>query len=200
MKKLAITMTALVLAACSTEPVRYEGVKANYSGLTEMLSMSPETKTSIDALQDALMKLGANVSRADAQALAKEAHTYPLHLANVWQVAPTPLLQNILRNYDKREYGLCIDWTYAMRERMRGLGLDSFDWYWGIANEGSDWREHSTLVAVAKGQPFDTGIILDPWRNSGKLFWSRTNGDAKYNWKKYDEPEGWTPSRMQSGL
>lgn len=195
-KRLVLYSTITLLTACATA-VRYEGVSVSQGGLTEVLRMDDATRASVTALAAELRTLSSSVSAQDAATLASEAHAYPLHLANVWQITSPPLINNLLRNQGKVEYGLCIDWTYAMRQRMRGLGLASFDWYWGIANQGSELFEHSTLVVVAKGEPFTKGIILDPWRNSGKLFWARIDGDAKYKWKPYTEPEGWTPSRME---
>lgn len=195
-KAFLVLASAWLLAACATA-VRYEGVSVPQGGLTEVLRMDDATRASVTSLAAALRTLSPNVGAQDAATLASEAHAYPMHLANVWQISSPPLINNLLRNQGKVEYGLCIDWTYAMRQRMRGLGLASFDWYWGIANEGSDLFEHSTLVVVAKGEPFTKGIILDPWRNSGKLFWARIDGDAKYKWKPYTEPEGWTPSRLE---
>jgi hypothetical protein len=195
--KLFITLaSAALLAACAT-PVRYEGVSVQQGGLTEVLRMDEATRASVTALAKQLRALSPSVTEQDATTLAREAHAYPLHLANVWQISSPPLINNLLRNQGKVEYGLCIDWTYAMRQRMRALGLNSFDWYWGIANEGSDLFEHSTLVATAKGDTFDKGVVLDPWRNSGKLYWARIGSDAKYEWKPYTEPEGWTPSRVE---
>jgi hypothetical protein len=195
-KLFATLASAALLAACAT-PVHYAGVSLPQGGLTELLRMDDTTRASVSALATQLRKLSPKVSELDATTLAREAHVYPMHLANVWQITSPPLINNLLRNQGKVEYGLCIDWTYAMRQRMRGLGLDSFDWFWGIANEGSELFEHSTLVAVAKGDRFDQGVVLDPWRNSGKLFWARIGADPKYEWKPYTEPEGWTPSRVE---
>lgn len=195
-KKVVALAAALLLAACAT-PVRYEGVSVQQGGLTELLNMDASTRASVAALTAQLRKLSPKVSELDAATLAREAHIYPLHLANVWQISSPPLINNLLRNQGKVEYGLCIDWTYAMRQRMRALGLESFDWHWGIANEGSDLFEHSTLVATAKSSPFAQGVILDPWRNSGKLYWAPIGSDPKYEWSPYKEPEGWTPSRME---
>jgi hypothetical protein len=194
-KGLLLASTAL-LAACIT-PVNYPGVTSSATGASEMLKMDEATRSSVTTLAAALRQLNPAISEQDANTLARESHIYPMYLANVWEVTSPPLIHNVLRNYGKREYGLCIDWTYAMRQRMRGLNLDSFDWYWGIANEGSDLFEHSTLVATAKGAPFEQGIILDPWRNSGKLYWAKVGEDPKYKWKLYNEPEGWTPSRLE---
>ena len=196
-KPLTLLCSVVVLTACGT-PVRYEGIKTSGYGLTEAATLDAATRISINRLAKALKALDPKVSATDAAVLAREAHLYPMYLANVWNVSSPPLINNYLRNSDKREYGLCIDWAYAMRQRMRGLNLNSFDWHWGIANEGSEWREHSTLVATAKGAGFNQGIVLDPWRNSGKLFWSGTTEDSSYKWRGYIEPPGWTPSRLDS--
>jgi hypothetical protein len=196
-KKLTLLCSIVVLTACGT-PVRYEGVKTSGYGLTEAVTLDAATRVSINKLAKALKALNPKVTTSDASILAREAHLYPMYLANVWNVSSPPLINNYLRNSGKREYGLCIDWAYAMRQRMRGLNLNSFDWHWGIANQGSEWREHSTLVATAKGAKFDQGIVLDPWRNSGKLFWSGAKADPSYEWKAYTEPSGWTPSRLDS--
>jgi hypothetical protein len=37
------------------------------------------------------------------------------------------------------------------------------------------------VVITAAGQPFETGLVLDPWRNSGDLFWARVDRDV-YPW------------------
>jgi uncharacterized coiled-coil protein SlyX len=192
-----VLSVCFALTACLTA-VQYNGVTSLGTGLTEAAQLDAQTQNSIAALTQALQKMSPNILPEEAAVLAREAHLYPMYLANVWEITSPPLLHNWRRNAGKREYGLCIDWTYAMRQRMRGLTLNSFDWHWGIANEGSEWREHSTLVVTPKGAAFGEGVILDPWRNSGKLFWARIGADERYDWKPYDEPEGWTPSRLES--
>ncbi len=42
--------------------------------------------------------------------------------------------------------------------------------------------EHSSIVVSAKDKPIENGIILDAWRNSGKLFWSNFTDDTRYHW------------------
>ena len=41
---------------------------------------------------------------------------------------------------------------------------------------------HSTLIISAKGGKHTDGIVLDPWRNGGKVFWRATKADKKYIW------------------
>jgi hypothetical protein len=182
------------LAACTSQPVRYDGVTSSVYEPSRLAAPSAELRTSIASLASRLRALSSSVTAQDAELLASEAHIYPMHLANVWDLSDSPLLHNVQINSGQRELGLCIDWTFAMRERLRFLlSSAAFDWHWGIANEGSALREHSTLVVTAKGAPFASGIVLDPWRNSGRLFWAPVPTDSKYEWKPYIEAQGWTP-------
>ena len=45
----------------------------------------------------------------------------------------------------------------------------TLDLHWGIARAGTQ-REHNSVVVTAKGAPFTTGIVLDAWRHSGRLY------------------------------
>jgi hypothetical protein len=51
-----------------------------------------------------------------------------------------------------------------------------------VAYRGSELREHNCVVITAEGQDFFRGIVLDPWRNSGNLYWARVTADS-YPWK-----------------
>ena len=74
----------------------------------------------------------------------------------------------------------------AIRDACQNL--QTFDLWWGVAYKGNPWREHSTLIVTAKGRPFETGILLDPWRNSGDLYWSTIKDDLHYPWKYFEGP------------
>jgi hypothetical protein len=32
-----------------------------------------------------------------------------------------------------------------------------------------------------------TGVVIDPWRHGGNLFWSQTRADKRYNWRPREE-------------
>ena len=68
-------------------------------------------------------------------------------------------------------------------KRLASLELKSFTLHEGVAYKGSNLREHNTVVVTAKGQEFSIGIVLDPWRNSGNLFWVPVRDD-RYPWKE----------------
>jgi hypothetical protein len=47
--------------------------------------------------------------------------------------------------------------------------------------------EHSTAIISAKGDALHDGIILDPWRKGGVLFWSPVREDTRYDWYSRDQ-------------
>jgi hypothetical protein len=67
-------------------------------------------------------------------------------------------------------------------KELATLDLKTYEFHWGVAYRGSDLREHNTVVITANGYGFEQGIVLDPWRNSGELYWVGVKED-KYPWK-----------------
>ncbi|HPE59816.1 MAG: hypothetical protein KDI15_03125 [Thiothrix sp.] len=186
-----ILLLALLLSGCS---VNYENVELRPDGRPQMPNISGQMERNIRDLAGALLQLGPNVSRSEAMEIAYDAYIYPLYLADAWNVTWPPLYHNTLRNSKVRIKGLCTDWADAMVSMVRRKNLQTFDIYWGVAFKGDPWREHSTLLVTAKGQPFYSGIILDPWRNSGKLYWLNPLKDPTYVWKYHAGPFGPLPA------
>lgn len=187
MKKiiLLIITTALV-SGCSVS--FNNNVELLPDGRPQMKRMNLKIENNIRELAGALLALGPNISRAEAVELAHDSYTYPMYLAEEWDLAWPPMYHNTLRNSGARKLGLCTDWAKAMTDMARKKNMKTMDVYWGVAFRGDPWREHSTLIVTAKGQPFDTGIILDPWRNSGKLYWIKHLEDPTYVWKYHAGP------------
>lgn len=179
-------LLAILLSGCTAQ---FDNVYLSADGDPRLSKLDTDMRQRIDQLATALIALDPmTVDPQEATDVAHDAFVYPMHLANDWDLAWPPVWHNTLRNVKQRKAGLCVDWTRAMRAWMRQKNLQTFDLYWGIANKGNAWREHSTLVVTAKGQPFETGIVLDPWRNSGKLFWSKVTDDKYYQWHYFEGP------------
>jgi len=106
-------------------------------------------------------------------------------LANQYQLTTPPLYHNYLVNSKQRNRGLCYHWQRDLIKHLKKRkNLKTFDLREGVSAAGSYWREHNAMIVTAKGQPFETGIILDGWRDSGKLFWQTVKKDKKYQWKQ----------------
>jgi hypothetical protein len=65
--------------------------------------------------------------------------------------------------------------------RLQALDLKTYQLHWGVAYKGSDLREHNSVVITVLKQPFEEGLVLDPWRNSGNLYWAAVSRD-NYPW------------------
>ncbi|MEH6455553.1 MAG: hypothetical protein V7749_04490 [Cocleimonas sp.] len=182
MKLSFILSTLLVLSACSS--IHYEGVGIDKSGNTLVSAIVTEDVQKIEALRKAIMTLGPNIVASEANFVAREAVLHPKVLANRYKLMSPPLFHNVLVNYGKRPRGLCWQWTHDMGKQIN-RPMKSLSFYHGVAFRREYWREHSTLVVSAKGKGVPEGIVLDPWRNSGNLFWSHVKADKKYPWVQF---------------
>lgn len=145
--------------------------------------LAPAYQQKIDLLQKDLATLSYPVNLTEAGQLAETSIITSLQLADEYQLIRPAIFHNILVRIGIKNRGLCYHWTEDLMKRLVSLELKSFHLHWGVAHLGSDLREHNSVVVTAKGQDFSEGIVLDPWRNSGKLFWIRIKDD-RYPWKK----------------
>jgi len=116
--------------------------------------------------------------------LARAAVEQSRLLAREYRMTRPALLHNVLVNVGLKERGLCWHWTEDMLERLGRLPLDAYDLHWGTAHRGELLREHNSVIVTAKGGAFETGIVLDPWRNSGALYWAPV-GEDSYPWEPH---------------
>jgi hypothetical protein len=137
----------------------------------------------IVSLRNDLAALNGHTNSAEAGQLAETAISYSYYLAEEYHLVRPPILHNLLVRIGLRDRGLCYQWTEDLMQRLYVLELKNFQLHWGVAYRGSELREHNTVVVTAKGQPFEEGIVLDPWRNSGELYWARVKNDS-YPWQE----------------
>ena len=93
-----------------------------------------------------------------------------------------PQYHNFLVNIGLKEKGLCYHWADALYLHFMKSDYPSFEFHLVGANIGEYWTEHNSLVIVGKGKPITSGIIIDPWRNAGKLYFSKVKDDSSYSW------------------
>ncbi len=128
--------------------------------------------------------LSLHVKKSEAQDLAKKAIAESQHLALSYDLVKPPLFQNFLVNMGLRKKGLCWQFAYDMLDFVKKQDYKSFDYYIGGANIGNYWSEHNVLVLTCKGCKFSSGVLLDPWRNSGDLYFSKLKDDKDYIWQQ----------------
>ena len=139
-----------------------------------------EVQQEVASLRDALLGLSTAVSPRDAARTAARAHETAGNLKREYRVLGPPQFHNFLVNAGVRKRGLCHQWTRDLMAQLSALNPKTLDLHWGTARAGT-LREHNTVVVTAKRQPFADGIVLDPWRHSGRLFVGRV-ADDRYPW------------------
>jgi hypothetical protein len=151
--------------------------------------LSPERMSAnVDALRHELAALGPGTDTAEAGMVAETAVSYSSRLAEEYRVVPPARLHNLLIQVGIKDRGLCYHWTEDLMKHLQTLKLRTYQLHWGVAHRGSDLQEHNSVVITANGRPFETGLLLDPWRNSGDLYWALVSTDS-YPWQELPASE-----------
>jgi hypothetical protein len=134
------------------------------------------------ALAQDLNALTGYTAPDQSELLAGTAARRCQELAVAYRCVRPSLLHNLLVNCRLRQRGLCYHWAEDLRQSLVELKTDQFSIRWGIARPESI-REHNVVVVTAKGGLFADGLVLDPWRQSGRLVWIEVAQD-KYPWQE----------------
>ena len=190
----AIKHTAAVcliigLLGCAKANVYYPGNHASNPGISSSPSDDQAYWHKIKQLQQELVGLSATVDKTETRILAETAVRESAVLAEEYQLVRPAVSHNLLVVLGIKDRGLCYHWTQDLMARLQALDLKSFQLHWGVAYRGSELREHNCVVITADGQSFFKGIVLDPWRNSGNLYWARV-AKVSYPWERLP-PSDW---------
>jgi len=138
-------------------------------------------------MQAMLVGLSPSVDPAEAHAMTVCAQTTSWELAREYRLLWPPLFQNFLINVGLKQRGLCYHFAEDLEMKLDQLNLKTLIVQRSIARAGT-WREHNALVITARNQPFADGLVLDGWRNSGRLVCTPVWADH-YPWVPF-VPEG----------
>lgn len=143
---------------------------------------APGTPSEISALAAEIRSLDPRVDPAEALRAAQVTYDYTYQLAQEYQITDGPLIHNSKVNMGLRPRGLCWHWAEDIEKRLLRENFRTLDIHRAIANSFNIRLEHSTAIVSFKGQGFKQGVVLDPWRKGGVLFWARTVEDKRYDW------------------
>jgi hypothetical protein len=129
-----------------------------------------------EALANQLAALSPRVDRQESTLLSNCAYATVGQLRDQYQMFGTPIFNNFLVYHGLRKRGYCYQWTADLLVALDALKLKTLELHWGEVYAGT-WRENNCLVATAKGQPFDHGMILECWRHMGHLRWNLVPSD-----------------------
>ena len=164
--------TAWVIAGCGHTKSATVGDRAQGRN-----SQPGDQQQRIEDLTRALRVLGSGTGDAEAVRVANTSVTYSAELARNYRSVRPPELHNILVRLGLKKRGLCYHWADDLLAKLRELDLVHLHLQRAVTHQGSDLYEHHSVVVTAKGRAFQDGIVLDPWRSSGELFWAPVSGD-----------------------
>ena len=174
----------LLMAACSGVP---EG-------------FGEDKPSEIAGLTTEIMNLGPGIDPEEAARAAEIAILYPGVLAREYEIEDPPLMHNFKVNRGLKPRGLCKHWAEDMQVRLRQENFRTLELHRAIANADNPLLiDHSTVIIGRKGDAWDDGIVLDPWRYGGPLFWAKVSEDDRYPWRNrvdvFAERREWQASR-----
>ena len=129
-----------------------------------------------------LQNLQTNIFYAEAMRLSRDIYQKTALLSKEFELTSPSWYHNFLVNIGIKERGLCYHWADTLYLYFIQKDYPSFEFHLVGANIGEYWSEHNSLVVTGKGKPIEGGLIIDPWRNSGELYFSKVKDDAAYHW------------------
>ena len=160
-------LAALPLAACGTAPEK----------------LATASLADVASLSQTLMAMGADVDPEEASRAAQIAFDYTRQLAIQYQITDPPLIHNTKVNMGLKPRGLCWHWAEDMQNRLNAENFETLEMHRAIA-EGTGVRiDHSTAIISQKGDAHAQGVVLDPWREGGRLFFAPVVEDTRYVWE-----------------
>ena len=167
LRPLILLLALGLLAACGVAPEK----------------RAPASETEIAALASEILAMGPGVDPEEALRAARISYRHTRELAIQYQITDPPLIHNTKVNMGLRPRGLCWHWAEDMEKRLKAENFQTLVLYRAIANADNPYRiDHSTAIIAARGEGMYDGIVLDPWRTGGYLFWDQVRDDTKYNW------------------
>ncbi len=143
----------------------------------------PSSDDDVHRLAAQIQSLGPDVDPAEAQRAANIAYSYTAQLAREYEITDPPLIHNAKVNKGLRPRGLCWHWAEDIEKRLNQENFKTLTMHRAIANADNPFRiDHSTAIISRKGETMYQGVVLDPWRYGGVLYWATLPEDTRYDW------------------
>jgi len=156
-------------------------------GLGACSSAPPARSDDVARLAAQIQALGPEVDPEEAQRAARVTYAYTAQLAQEYQITDPPLIHNAKVNKGLRPRGLCWHWAEDIERRLKQENFRTLTLHRAIANADNPFRiDHSTAIISRRGDSMYDGVVLDPWRYGGVLFWSPLREDTRYDWVPRD--------------
>ncbi len=135
----------------------------------------------IEALAVEISAISPEISPEEAGRCASRAIRYTALLASAHGLTHVAEFNCFMVNIGVKRRGQCFQLAEDLKAELVEQDYQTLVFTRGVAYWGDLLREHNCIVVTAPGQPFDEGLVLDPWRNPGVLRWARVKLDD-YPW------------------
>ncbi|SMO66420.1 hypothetical protein [Ruegeria faecimaris] len=143
----------------------------------------PSTSDEVQRLASEIRNLGPDIDPEEANRAARIAYAYTDQLAQEYQITDPPLIHNAKVNKGLKPRGLCWHWAEDIERRLDQENFQTLEMHRAIANADNPFRiDHSTAIISRKGETMYDGVVLDPWRYGGVLYWTPLPQDTRYDW------------------
>ena len=146
-------------------------------------TVTPAIQTEVNKLTTLFRTLNTTLTQDEALKLSQDIFWKTEDLRKEFDRTSSPIWHNFLVNTGLRQKGLCYHWSDALYRYLSAKDYPSFEFHLMGANIGKYWSEHNVLMVVGKDKKMLEGIIIDPWRDSEKLYFSKVKDDTDYVWK-----------------
>lgn len=145
-----------------------------------------EQEARIKTLARQLQALTPDATEREAMKFAGTAVKSAANLRTEYRVNLIPWLHNIEVNSGIKPRGLCFHYARDLAKTLQTASAPHWQLHF-VQARAKQMLEHNAIVVTAKGQSWDTGIVLDGWRNAGVLYFGPVLQD-KYPWKLKVKP------------
>ncbi|MEM7401288.1 MAG: hypothetical protein AAF304_04995 [Pseudomonadota bacterium] len=147
-------------------------------------------------LTQSLESLSVQVLGQEADKVSNVLIETAIRLSDQYEMENPPLYHNMLVKMGLRDRGLCCHWAEDLHAALRKLNTSSLKFAWLVARQGSQLREHNSIVIYAEDNNWQQGIVFDPWRKAGVPFWTAVVEDD-YPWKLHPLNGRWNVLRCK---
>jgi len=130
-----------------------------------------------------LQTLDSRISSSEAHALSQEIFLETRKLTQKFKPVSEPHVNNFLINTGLKKKGLCYEWSDALYLHFKQAQYPDFEFHLLVANKGEYFFEHNVMTVAAKGGSVMAGVIIDPWRKPGEIYFAKVKEDSQYRWK-----------------
>jgi hypothetical protein len=157
------------------------GVFLSLSGCAHRAETPIEQDQRIEKLSFELQRLAPHSTPQAAHHLAQVAVDTSSNLRQQYGVTLMPWLHNIEVNSGIKKRGLCFHYANDLAAALEPQLAPYWQMY-RVQARPKQLLEHNAVVITGKGQPWQSGIVLDAWRNAGVLYFGSVMHD-KYPWQ-----------------